>query len=303
MQNKISDFLISIVLAHSVVFETKQKHSPNNIVDDVINESDENAPSGTATTADIYTALSTYLPDLFSTLTSQVGSTEKSLLDASKSVSPGYNKLASDLYSKYAPGLAKTGAEVENINRTGAAATDLDILNNYGVPLSEAALASGKALNPEWYKSRTTSSNALNDLLGSININDPNIEAERLINQENIRSGNTTTPSGTNTVANALSFGNERIKRQNQLSEAIKTASGLLPTLQSNFNPAANATTRASTDAGLDQFVGVKNTGDKTFDFGGDVTSNIFGSKNASIGADAENETTWDKALSHMDPC
>ncbi len=81
-----------------------------------------------------------------------------------------------------------------------------------------------------------------------------------MINQENQRSGNAATPSATNTVSNALSFGNELQKRRDALGSAINTASGFLAPASGTFNTANIALGKGPTGTGLTNFAGVKDT-------------------------------------------
>jgi hypothetical protein len=236
---------------------------------------DPPAPSSSESTSDIITSLTRYLPDYMKVQNEQLGPQSQAQLNAAQQISPAYAKLASELYSIYGPQLARTSGQVENINRTAAANTDLDILKGSGGQLATEAQRIDKQLNPEFYNTRAAAGSKIGELLGSINLNDPNPEAERLVNQENARSGNLATPSSTGTVANALSFGNEEQKRRDALGQALGQATNFLQPSQGSFNPIVTALNRPSTNAGQGQFTGVTNPSNQAYQSGGQLAGQI----------------------------
>jgi len=111
-------------------------------------------------------------------------------------------------------------------------------VQNQSNRLANTYKASDKILNPQFGALRNQSGNKLGQLLGSINLNNANPEAERLVSQEAARTGNLGVPeNATNTVANALSFGKEMEGRRQSLANALGTATGFLPATRTNFNP------------------------------------------------------------------
>jgi hypothetical protein len=218
----------------------------------------QDAPEVHTQIAEIFQSIAQQYPQLMEQINRQLVPGAQSELAASQAVSPAYAQMMDELYAKYAPSLARTGASVDAISRLGAAQTDSDILGQYGVPLASSWRAAESAASPEAAATRATAATKLGQLLNSIDLNSANPEAERLVNQENIRSGNIATPSATNTVSNALSFGNELQKRRDALSNAIGTATNFIPAATSSFNPAANAVSRGASNTGVSQFTGVK---------------------------------------------
>lgn len=238
--------------------------------------SDPVAPSTSESTASIINSLTQYLPAYMKVQNEQLGPQNQAQLEVAKQVSPEYGKLLDSLYQQFAPSLAKTGTQVENINRTGAAQTDLDILRGSGGDLAREAVKIDKELSPEYYKTRELEANKLSQLLGSIDLNNPNPEAERLVNQENQRSGNTSAnPNATTTVANALQFGNEGQKRRDALTEALNTATNFLQPSQGQFNPVVTALNRPSTNAGSSQFAGVTNPSGQAYQSGNQLLGSV----------------------------
>lgn len=236
---------------------------------------DEAAPPTGESTAKIMEALTQYLPAYSQVVNAQKLPTAQADLGVSQAVSPAYAQLMQELYSQYGPGLAKTGSELERINRLGAAGTDVEILQGPGKELVSSAQALDRALNPEYYNTRAAAAGKLGELLGSINLNAPNPEAERLVSQEAARTGNVATPSATSTVSNALSFGNELQKRRSALGQAISIGSQFLPSAVSQFNPVQTALGRPSTNTGISQFTGVQGPSGQSAAQGSDLLGNI----------------------------
>lgn len=229
------------------------------------------APQTQESMQDIMQALIRNLPAYMNAQNSQVGPQAATQLAVAKQISPEYAKLNEGLYSEYAPKLAETGAKVENINRTNAARTDLDILKGSGGALATEAQRIDRILNPEFYNTREATANKLGELLSSINLNDANPEAERLINQENVRSGNLGNDSATSTVSNALSFGGELQKRRDSLGQALSVATQALQPMQGNFNPVVTALGRPSSNSGQSQFTGIQNPSSQAYQSGSQV--------------------------------
>jgi hypothetical protein len=256
---------------------------------------DAPAPTTNESTADIMQAVTKYLPAYMSAQNKEVLPQSRAQLEASQAVSGPYAQLMNDLYKQFGTQMAQTGTEVERINRTGAAQTDLDILKGSGGDLAREAQKISKELDPEYYATRQLQASKLGELLGSINLNDANPEAERLINQESVRSGNNTNPNATSTVANALSFGGELDKRRNSLSNALNVATGFQQTSQSQFNPVVTALNRPSTNTGESKFGGITQAGDQAYNAGNQLMSNIANTHNNSNNINANRRDTLDR--------
>ncbi len=211
-------------------------------------------------TKDTIGALVQGLPSLMQAINAQTLPSSASDLAAAKTTSPQYGQLLNELFKTYAPELAKTGSQIDNATRLAQATTDSNILKGPGSDLAHTTDTLDRQLNPEYYKTRADTGNALAQLLGSVNLDNPNTEAERLVNQEVQRSGNTGNSNATNTVANALSFGNEKAKRTATLSSAINAATQFLQGGAQNnnaLNVATASTSKAAPTTGISQFAGV----------------------------------------------
>lgn len=136
-----------------------------------------------------------------------------------------------------------------------------DAINGGGRRIAENSLALDKDINPEFYKTRALQEGKFKELLNSINV-DPSSthEAERLINSENHRSGNANVASGTSAIRNAIQFGDERMKRQNMLGNALGQATSFLQPSKTNIDPYGNASVINKSDGqGYNASVGMGN--------------------------------------------
>ena len=224
------------------------------------------------------------LPSLLRAIQGAIPALAKTQLETEQEISPKYNELLTSLYEKFAPRLAKTGSDIESGQRKSTAEADLSILSGPGKSIGREAESLNREFNPEYYSGRETASKKLGELLTSVNLNDANPEAERLVSQEAARSGGLTTPSATGTVSNALSFGNELQKRRNSLGQALSIASGFLPTTQSNVGIGFTGGTigRNPSGTGVSQFAGVKGTDASTQ--GQNVVSGVYGQGSQAAG-------------------
>ena len=220
--NELFTLNLCRVLAHSTVFFTRADWS-------VDMRCEDKAQSTTKIDAQrLYGALKEYLPGISQLFNEQILPGEQAQLGAAENISPRYYDLLTKLQTEYGPALARSGAGIDAAARQAGAENDLSFLQGTGGDLLTQIDSQNKQLNPEFYRTRDSTSQALQQLLGSINLGDANPEAERLVNQENVRSGTLATPSATNTTKNALSFGNELQKRRDALSSAISTATNFL---------------------------------------------------------------------------
>jgi DNA uptake protein ComE-like DNA-binding protein len=258
--------------------------------------SDERAPSTQESTAQMMQSLTQYLPAFMQAQNAQVLPQAQAELNTAQQISPAYQRLTADLYKQFAPELAGVGRDIDSANRLKTAETDAAILAGSGRDLARTYSSIDKELNPEYYSAREAAGGGLQQLLGSINLNDANPEAERLINQENARTGNLGNNSATNTVANALSFGTAMNERRNTLANAINTASGFLqPASNAQFNPATAALNRPTSNTGLSQFGGVTQPGQQAYQSGNNMLNNISQIRQAEMGINANRRDVLDR--------
>ena len=257
---------------------------------------DSPAPTAQESTASTIQALASNLPALMQAYSKEVGPTAQAQYNSQAQTSPEYAQLMSQLYKQYAPDLAKTGSEIDNSTRLASAKTDADILKGSGADLARTYSGIDRELNPEYYKTRELESSKLGELLGSINLNDSNPEAERLINQENARSGNTGNTSATNTVSNALDFGNAKLARTQTLSNAIGQATNFLqPSSNAQFNPATTILNRPTSNTGTSQFTGITPQSNTAYSAGEGLLNNVAGFQNTAANINANRRDVVDR--------
>ena len=256
---------------------------------------DKDAPRATESADEVLGAIYHNFPRIMEAYNRAVVPTEWEKYRAAENVSEPYQKLNAYLYDKYAPMLADTQRGIDTKDKIVGANTDVALLGKQGRDLSRVYQQIDKEANPEFYKTRELASNKLGALLSGINPDAPDIEAERLINAENIRSGNTS-PSATGTVANALMFGDQRLKRQAALSNAISTATGFLqPSRVSEFNPATTVLNKPTNNAGTSQFGGVTKTGNEAFSAGEGFMNSVSSFQNNAMQINANKRDALDR--------
>lgn len=257
---------------------------------------DPPAPNASESTGDVLSAFLNYFPALMQSYRSETLPTEQSNLAAAQATSGPYQELLTGLAEKFYPRLNKLGQTTDASNRLATANTDVNILSGPGKDLAREYKNIDQELNPEYYNSRSLASKKLAELLGSVDLNNANPEAERLVNQDNIRTGNLGNTSATNTVGNALSFGNEKLKRQAVLSDAIGQATNFASAANNTqFNPATASLGKPTSNTGLSQFGGVTKPGDQSFTSGQGFLNNISGFQENAMNINANRRDVLDK--------
>ena len=257
---------------------------------------DRSAPSTQESTGDVLQAVNANFPALMQTYNDSVAPTSQAQLDASKSISPQYQELLTNLYKTYGPQVAQTGSDIDAQTRLATAKTDASILAGPGKDIADAYKSIDTELNPEYYATRSAASKSIGDLLKAGDISQPNVEAERLVNQENIRSGNIANPNATNTVSNAIQFGNEGIKRQQNLASSIATATNFLsPSSNAQFNPATAALNKPTSNTGTSQFGGVTPAATQSYNSGQGLLSASTGLQQSAQDINANRRDVLDR--------
>lgn len=251
-------------------------------------------------------AITAQLPGIIKAYSGQILPLEQAKLGASQAVSPAYSQLMTDLYKNYAPQLAGVGSQIDQANRQANATGTTNILGDQGAKAASTYTGIDQANNPEYYKTRALESDKLGQLLNSINLNNPNPEAERLINQENQRSGNIANSNATKTLGNALSFGDQLSKRQSTLSNALGQATSFLqPSQNQSANVAAGIASAPSTAGGaansLTQFQGVTPTGQDALNVGNNLLGAASASQLSAMNVNANRRDTLDRTAQVAD--
>lgn len=228
-------------------------------------------------------ALITLLPQLTEAVTTAQNNAilpqARAQLLASKETSPEYAQLMSQMLSIYGPQLSDIGNILIGKNMTGYADVLTNLLKGSGGAAATAANDLQQQLqmknNPEYYATRKLESSRLADLLNSIDLSGnlsttENRQISQSLAQDAARRGTQTAPSNTETVANAMQFGNAGTQRktlaQNQLASAINAATSFLPQSNTGAQNAFQIATAgaSSSNPGLAMFTGINTPSTQT---------------------------------------
>ncbi len=222
-------------------------------------------------TADQAKALQDLLPYLSGAVNQTILPNELAKYQASSAVSGPYAALMTDLYNTYGPQLNAIGNEIARRNALSQAETDKEVLQGPGTDLVKGAYDLSQIYDKPYYDSRAAAATRLQDLLSSINLSGDLSDTERSeidkgLARQNIQAGTAFTPSQTNTVGNAMTYGQKSYERKTQaqdtLSKAIQASAAFLPAAKSGVDVFQVATGRASVpNSGNNLFGGTKETG------------------------------------------
>lgn len=241
-------------------------------------------------------------------------------LGAAAATSPAYNQMMLDLYKQYAPQLAAAGNTVSGINMAGQVANQNAILSGPGQDLLKTGYDASQIFDKPYYQTRDAAATQAQNLLagsadisGNLTGSEQNQIAQGLAREGNQR-GTLNAPSATDTIANAMTYGNAAFQRQqtekSTLSNAIAAASSFLPASKSGVNAFDVGTgMNAAPNQGSAQFQGINynNMGNQignqvltgqqqigSVDLGGQYQTNM---NNANIKANAKD---WSDYLNQV---
>lgn len=235
------------------------------------------------------------LPYLTSAVNQQNLPSAVSQLQASQATSPGYAQLMTNLYNQYGPALNQIGNTIQQQNALAQANTTNQVLNGPGQQAVQGALALQQQVDPQFFASRAATSGRLGDLLNSIDLSgklsgSEQDEIEKSLARQGIQRGTQNAPSATDTVANAMTFGQAGYQRKQQaisnLSDAISKASAFLPSSRSGIDAFQVATGRSSqanpgqSNLGNNLFPGINNASNQNA-FG--LAGNLLGGTNSQL--------------------
>lgn len=186
--------------------------------------------------------LSGFLSPYFSQLSNQnIGGTAQSIQGALSTITPAQLQMLNSQYALYGPQLAETSGKVQEASQNAASQANANSLNSaQGQSAIQAALAADQQVNPETYATRTATGNALQTLLsndtvaldGGLSGSETRAIGQSLA-QQGAQTGLTNVPSQSQTVSNAMQYGNATYQRQQQaksnLSDAISKATSFIP--------------------------------------------------------------------------
>lgn len=250
--------------------------------------------------------LEDFLPSYSKAIAGQLIPQEQAKLEAAKATSPQMAELMTQLYKTYGPQLNKIGNEIALTNAMAAAERDKSVLEGPGKDLVKQALETAKIYDPEFFATREKTAGRLGELMDSIDLEGDLSPTERReiaqrLELENQERGTAGAPSQTETVANAMRYGEAGRKRvlenQGALGNAIMAASNFLPASRSGVDVFQVATGKTSMpNTGESKFTGVNMPGQEAYQLAGGLFGNIgnASTQQADIKATAKlNEKDW----------
>ena len=249
--------------------------------------------SGYESMGSVLNAIKDYYPDAAKAINATLGPTAAAQLEADKSVSPGYAQLNTDIYAKYGPEAAKTAANIDDITQAAASKRELDLAQTTGKGLVTQADLLQKQLDPEFYKQREATSDAISKYLTNAN---PNLtENEREEMRRGMGSTSAANPeSAIDTAINASRFGSKFSDKNTAFGNAIANVAAALPTMRSGISGFEVATRRAlNSNTGGDRVSGATtNAGNNTYGM-----ANSFMNNATQLQGTAMNKqlSMWDK--------
>lgn len=252
-----SDIYISMVLAHSLVYESNQEWLP---VKDARNGGDPPAPTVQNSTGDVIASLVQYLPTLTEQTAQAIPAIEQARTVAAQQSSPQLAALNQLLYQTYGPQLAQTSSDITRQNLLSAAANENELARTQGPEAAQSYTDLAKLIDPEYYASRSSAGNALTSLLQPSLTGGEREEIQRSLNRQNESRGTSSAPSRLSTVENAATFGGAL---RDRLGQALNLTVGVLPTFRTGYNPVTSGLGKtAAANAAESHFTGVNQPSD-----------------------------------------
>lgn len=249
----------------------------------------------------VLNAYTQYLPGLIQSTAAQQPNIAQAQLNATMGTQPLYNALNLQQAQQYAMPLAQIGQQVANSNAQAGALTNYNQLTGTGGASALAAEQLARATNPGYYQVQDASNNQATNLLNSYNMNGlsggEQAAVERSTAQSNAGTGNLGLNNATNTVSNAMNFGDAYHQKQNSLMNALGAANQTATSAQNTgFNPVnialgqPNASTMGNFGTGTfsNTNAGTQNaSAGNAFNFGSSMMNGMLGANNTNTGANA----------------
>lgn len=219
---------------------------------------------------DVLTSMQSYLPGVIEAISKEQMPVALKQAEADIAVSPKYAKSQADLYDTYGRQINKTGSEIETANQLEASRREQEIANKYGTGLVETADKFQRMLDPEFYKTRETVSNAQNTLINSMDPTKLSATEREEVARGLGRMGSVNPNDAQATVANASAFGGALANKQKGFADIVNNVASSLPATKSGMNAFEVATRRSLTpNTGDARFTGNQtNTGQNAWSTG-----------------------------------
>jgi len=254
---------VATMMAHSMVYETKQELSPNGIVDDAVN-GDPPAPTVQESASSVNRAFIDNFSDYIGVQLAEIPNLEQALLDVTKNFTPQFNEANLKNFEEFTPRFNAAGQKIINQNAIAQAEGELDVLQGPGTDLVRAARELRRENDPELFQAREAGLENLLNLFGEIGASGDlsggeRAEIERGLAAQDTQRGTQNAPSSSEAVGSAMTFGGAQQQREAQsrteMNEVLNTASSFMNSSRSGVDPFQVATGRPSTNnQGAGQF-------------------------------------------------
>jgi len=183
-----------------------------------------------------------YLPGLMQSTGSALPQFAQNQFNATMATQPLYNALNLQQAQNYALPLAQVGQQVTEANALAGGQTNLRSINGPGGAAALAAGGLARASNPNYYGVQDAASSQARNLMNSFNMNGLSPGEANAVERSNNRnltgSGNLGLINSTNTVSNAMNFGDAYGAKQQRLGQALGAANQTATSAQNTgFNP------------------------------------------------------------------
>lgn len=251
-------------------------------------------------------ALTDLLPYITSAVNAGAVPSAIAQYQASAATSPAYANLMTQIYNQYGPLLNQIGNEILRQNTLSQAETANQVLEGPGARTVQDTMNLQQGVDQPFYDVRDAGARRIQDLLSSIDLSGSlNAGERREVDQglalEGSRRGTLNAPSATDTVSNAMRYGEAGHARQQEaksnLAQAIQSAAAFLPASKSGIDAFQVATGRTSmTNPGGALFPGVNQSGqNSSFGLAGNILGNMTGIQTTNSQLDAQKKDWLDQ--------
>lgn len=237
--------------------------------------------------------------------------TEQALVDSRRIINPQQQQLDLDIARRFLPQFSELGVQQQGAEQMGRAANDAALLRGPGQDLVRANLDAQRIADPEYFRSRASTADALNMFMDSLD--DPNeglsaterAEIDRSIARTNSQRG-LEAPTATSAVESAMNFGSAGTQRksakQDQIAKAMGAASAVMPSLRSGVDVLQLTTGRPSVaNTGLQRFGENQGVGNMATSMGGQLMGEIGQNARQTQNVNANRRTPFASVMQTID--
>lgn len=200
------------------------------------------------TTADMMRDLIQYLPSYLQTLGTESPKLDQALTTARASLAPQNAAIDLGLLQDYGVPYTEAGNAMQRSAALGTAATEKEVLEGTGGDLVNSAKALERSYSPEYYDTMGKITSSMSDIASSpwdkLSGSELEETSRGLARTGAARGLNV--PSANSTLNNALTFGNLLNTRKTQQANNLSSMASTLPGLKSSVDPFQVATGRPS---------------------------------------------------------